>query len=315
MEVELEESGAVVTGVVGASISPFASDGLDEAFGLAIGLRAIGASEEMMEAQIFAGGGEEFWSIGRALVGEDGADGDAVGPVEGDGLVESVQDAGGFFIWEEGGKSQTGVIVDGDVEGLGASAWIAVRTVTSGANAWLVETAKLFNIKMKQLSGRGAFVTDDGRLRRIEGSQAVETMALEDAGEGSFWDGKNHEDLSVRTALTTQSEDLVFESWWGFARLAQWDGGTIVERQSGAGELGAFEPLANSFFTDGEGGGWSAQRAALREMLLDHFSSHERGECGISVHVESEVWQAVEYRSTTNLSDPQSADNVLKHDT
>ena len=47
MEVEGEEGGAVVTGVIGTGISPFAGEGLDEAFGLAVGLRAIGTSEEM----------------------------------------------------------------------------------------------------------------------------------------------------------------------------------------------------------------------------------------------------------------------------
>jgi len=60
MEIEREEGGAVVRGVVRASISPLASDGLDEAFGLAVGLRAIGFGEEMFEAQLVAGGGEEL---------------------------------------------------------------------------------------------------------------------------------------------------------------------------------------------------------------------------------------------------------------
>lgn len=60
MEIEWEERGALDTGVVRACISPLASDGLDEAFGLAIGLRAIGSGEEMAEAEILAGLGEEF---------------------------------------------------------------------------------------------------------------------------------------------------------------------------------------------------------------------------------------------------------------
>jgi hypothetical protein len=60
MEVERKESGAVITGVVRAGISPLASDGLDEAFGLAVGLGAIGFGEEMFEAQLLAGGGEEL---------------------------------------------------------------------------------------------------------------------------------------------------------------------------------------------------------------------------------------------------------------
>ena len=55
MEKEREESGAVVTRVVRASIGPLTSDGLNEAFGLAIGLWAIGFGEEMLEAQLLAG--------------------------------------------------------------------------------------------------------------------------------------------------------------------------------------------------------------------------------------------------------------------
>jgi len=78
------------------------------------------------------------------------------------------------------------MIVDGDVEGLGAGAWIAVGAIACGADAGLMKAAKLFNIKMKQLAGGGAFVTHDRRLGRIEGSQAVEAMPLEDAGKGSF---------------------------------------------------------------------------------------------------------------------------------
>jgi len=78
------------------------------------------------------------------------------------------------------------MIIDGDVKGLDAGAWIAMGTITGGANAGLMKAAKLFNIKMKQIAGRGAFVTQDRRLGRIEGSEAVEAVALEDAGKGSF---------------------------------------------------------------------------------------------------------------------------------
>ena len=120
------------------------------------------------------------------MVSEDGLDGDAVGLVEGDGLAERGQDAGSFFIGQETGKSEAGMVINGDVEGLDAGAWIALGTVAGGADAGLVKTAKLFNIKMKELAGRGAFVTNDGRLGRIERSQTIKAMALEDAGKGSF---------------------------------------------------------------------------------------------------------------------------------
>ena len=64
VEVELEEGGAVVTGVVGTSISPLAGEGLDEAFGLAVGLGAVRACKEMADAQLEAGSGEELGAIG-----------------------------------------------------------------------------------------------------------------------------------------------------------------------------------------------------------------------------------------------------------
>lgn len=46
---------------------------------------------------------------------------------------------------------------------------------------------------------------------------------------GSFRDGKDHEDLSVGTALAMESEDLSFELGRSLARLAVWNGGVIFE--------------------------------------------------------------------------------------
>jgi hypothetical protein len=88
MEIQREEGGALVTGVVRASISPLASEGLDETFGLAIGLRAIGTSKEMAEAELVAGLGKELGAISRAPIGEDTLDVNAVSLVEGEGLME-----------------------------------------------------------------------------------------------------------------------------------------------------------------------------------------------------------------------------------
>ena len=248
MEIEREESGAVGTGVVRASISPFAGDGLDEAFGLAIGLWAIGSGKEMADAQLVAGSGEELGAVGRAAIGEDALDEDAVSLVEGDGLVECGQDAGSFFVREERGKSQAGMVINGDMEGLDTGAWVAMGTVAGGADAGLEKAAKLFNIKMKEFAGSGAFVTQDRRLGRIEGGQAIEAMTSEDAGKGSFGDGKNHEDLGVRTALAAEGEDLVFKLGRRLAWLTSRDGGVIFQTLRRAGKLGTFEPLAYGFF-------------------------------------------------------------------
>ena len=66
VEEEREEGSALVARLIRTSISLFASDGLDEAFGFAIGLGAVGFSEEMFEAELLAGGGEEVGAVSRA---------------------------------------------------------------------------------------------------------------------------------------------------------------------------------------------------------------------------------------------------------
>jgi len=288
VEIERETLGAVVAGVVGAGVSPLASEGLDEAFGLAIGLGAIGSGEEVPEAEIFAGGGKELGAIGRAAIGEDGLDGDAVSAVKGQRLVERGEDAGDFFVGEERGESEAGMVINGDVKGLDAGAWVAVGTVAGGADAGLEKAAKLFNIKMKQLAWGSAFVADDRRLGRVERGEAVEAMTLEDAGKGSFGDGEDHKDLSVGTALAAEFQDLNFEEGRSFAWLAAWDGGVILQAGREVGGRGAGEPLADGFLGNGEGGGGAAQRTATGGVEVNHFGSHLGSEFGISVHVVHE---------------------------
>jgi len=140
----------------------------------------------MFEAQLLARSCKEFGAISRAAIGENALDGDAVSMVEGEGLVQGSQDAGSFFIWKETGKGQTGMVIDGDMEGFGAGAWVALGTVTGSANAGLMKAAKLFNIKMKELAWGGAFVTPNRRLGWIQRAQAIEAVALKDTGKGSF---------------------------------------------------------------------------------------------------------------------------------
>ena len=60
VEEERKEGCAMIGGVIGAGIGPLAGEGLDEALGLAIGLRTIGPGEAVANAELLAGGGEEF---------------------------------------------------------------------------------------------------------------------------------------------------------------------------------------------------------------------------------------------------------------
>ena len=80
-------------------------------------------------------------AVGGAVVGHDGGDFDFVAGKEVDALAEGGDGAWDFFVFEDGGETEAGVIVDGDVEGFGAGALIAIGAVTCGADARFMESA------------------------------------------------------------------------------------------------------------------------------------------------------------------------------
>ena len=75
-------------------VSPFAQSGLDEAFGLAVGAGCVGTSEAVTDIELGAGLAEVAGAIAGAIVGEQGANLDAVQGVESQGIVQ--EGAGGL---------------------------------------------------------------------------------------------------------------------------------------------------------------------------------------------------------------------------
>ena len=314
MKVMSKEGGTMVTGSIGSGVGPLAGEGLDEALGLAVGLGPIGSGEAVFAAEFLAGGGEEFGAISGAAVGEQALDLDAVELVKGEGLEQGVQGAGDFFVWEEAGEGEAGMVVDGDVEGLDAGAWIAVGAVAGGADAGLGEAAELLDVEVEEVAGEVAFVAEDGRFGRFEGSEAVEAVAAQDAGEGGFGDGQDHADLGVGTALAAQGDDLGFELRGGLAGLVPRGGGMVREPLREVLGLGASEPAPDGLFADAVSNRGGAQGETELMVSERHLGSRQRGERGISVHVVRAGGRWVESSSTTSLPDPCCADNLLKHD-
>jgi len=314
MKIVRKEASSVVAGVIGAGIGPLASNCLDEAFGLAIGLRAIRTGEAVFDAELLASGGEEPGAISGAAIGEQALDGDAVVLVEGDGLAQSVEGTGDLFVGVETGESEAGVVVDGDVEAFDAGAWIALGAVAGGADAWACEAAQLLDVEVKEIAGRVAFVADDGRFWRLQGSQSLEAVAAQDAGEGGLGDGQDHLNLSVRTTLAAQGQDLGFKLGGSLAWLEQRSRRTVVEAQGKALLFGASEPAADGLFANAESGCCGPQGEAELVVPESHLGSRQRGKFGISVHVVRAGRRWVECSSTTSLPDPFRADNLLKHD-
>jgi hypothetical protein len=286
MKVVGKEGSSVVTGVIRTSISPLAGDGLDEAFRLAVCLRAIGFSEEMGEAEFMAGSGEELGAIGWAAIGEELLDGEAVSGVEAEGQVQSLEDALGAFVREETGEGEAGVIIDGDVETFDAGAWIAEGAVTGGAHARAIKAAELLDIEVEKFAGRGAFVAPRRRFGRIQSGEPIEVMTAQDAGESGLGDRENHHNLSVGASLAAQSEDLGFELRSGLAGLTMRHRRTIDQASGKAALFGASQPATDGLFADAEGDGSGTQGEAELRVLEGHLGPGERSKSGISVHVD-----------------------------
>ena len=99
-------------------VGPFAKQGLDETFGLAVGTRRIGAGTLVFDFKFAAGGSKLVGAIGASIVGEQGADLDAVALIEGEGVVQKADSGFGLLIGKHLGKGKARVVVDGHVQGL-----------------------------------------------------------------------------------------------------------------------------------------------------------------------------------------------------
>ena len=184
VEEEVRKKGsAVVTGLIRSGISPLADDGLDEAFGFAIGLRAIRSGDEMFDPQLTASGGEESGAVGRAAIGEEALNGDAMSLIELDGLMESVEDAGDGFVRQQTGESQAGMIVNGDMQAFDSGVAITNGAIAGGADAGTCETAQF-------LEARGGGARRDGRVRNARPGAWEVREQRDDGGRGDATRGR-----------------------------------------------------------------------------------------------------------------------------
>ena len=285
MKVVGKEGSAVITGVIGAGVGPLAGDGLDEAFGFAIGLRSIGPGKEMLEAEFLAGSGEGFGAIGGAAIGQELLDVDAMSGVKADGLLQSAEDTLSSFVGEQASESEAGVVVDGDVQAFEAGAGIALSAVPGGANPGAGEAAELLDVEVEEGAGMVAFVAPRWRFGRFQRREAIEVMTAQDARKSSLGDGQNHHNLGVGAALAAQSQDLGFELGADLARLGERPRGTIGQALGEPSLASPGEPAPDRLLADAESEGGGAQREVELGVLQSHLGSSERSQSGISVHV------------------------------
>src|SRR5690606_14386391 len=103
-------------GWVGDGVGPFPERGLDEAFGLAVGLWRVRPGADVLEAELAAGPGESPCPVAGTVVGHDAADGDAEACVVGDRGLEKGDGTLLPFVRQDLREGDTRSIVDADVD-------------------------------------------------------------------------------------------------------------------------------------------------------------------------------------------------------
>src|ERR1017187_10169912 len=198
--------------LVETGVGPLANGSLDEAFGLAIGARSVNASAGVSEMQIATGLCKEGGAEARTVVGHDATDLDAqVGEV-GHGLAEEVAGGGSFFIGQQGGEGDAGVVVDGDIKKLQIGRAGFILGIAGDAMAGLVDTSQLLNVDVQQVAGSGKFVADDGH-GGLQHSDLVQLEPGKDAAHGGPAQAGGLGDANPGPTLASQPLHAIDQFW------------------------------------------------------------------------------------------------------
>ena len=101
-------------------VSPFAQSSLDEAFGFAVGLGRVRTGAAVFEAHLRTSLAKVVGAVAAAVIGEQGADADAVAGEKVNRVFEEGDGGGSFLVGQDLSEGETGVVIDGDVQGFPA---------------------------------------------------------------------------------------------------------------------------------------------------------------------------------------------------
>jgi hypothetical protein len=190
---------------------------LDEAFGFPVGARAVGSGAEVTQSEPSAGGGEAVRDVAAAVVGHDAGDFDAVAGVPGNQSSKEGGSGRGSFVSQDFGISQTGSVVDGDVNELPADTSGTLSVVAGDAVADDSDAAQFLGVDMNELSGMVSLVAADGFLR-VEVLEPGEALPSQYAGHRGRARADSRGDLGAGLPTSAQSEDLFDNVGMGLTR-------------------------------------------------------------------------------------------------
>jgi hypothetical protein len=207
---------------------------------------------------------------------------------EGESEVEEGNDAASSLVREDGGKSESRVVVDGDMKVFPAGAASVIELAVPGdAVPWADNASEFLDVEVEEISRSGAFVAYD-RRRRLERGQTVQTVAAKNAADGGLGELGLGGDLKAWQLTAAKSEDPSHpervRGGRGRRRL-----GRAVRKAGEAFGLEASEPFVDRTFRKTESGRDGGDRLMTLENPMDHLGSTQRGESGLTMHVHAAV--------------------------
>ena len=173
MEPAWHVGGSLVGVVIRFCVEPFAQGALDEAFGLSVGARAVWPGADMAQLIAPACGSEVMAFVGWPVIGHDALDGDAVSGEESQRALEESDGVGFALVGQDLGVSETGGVIDGDVERLPAG---AAPVALACAMADAIDASEFLGVDVDEFTRPLALVAD-GLGAFIESLEAAEAAA------------------------------------------------------------------------------------------------------------------------------------------
>jgi hypothetical protein len=319
VEVSRETVGSVDGGWVGPFVSPLAKQGLDEAFGLSIGLRVVGLCPQVTELEPLADS-IELGLVAGSVVGHYRLDGYAAVLEPGDRASEKASRARGSFIRQDLGVSHARSVVDGDMDELPADASNTGGAVTVDAMSNTSDTTQLLDVDVDQFAGPISLVSDD-RLLGLEALEPRQAMASQDPGHGRRAQPHARCDLRARIPSLAQTQHVLNPVRVGLPRHPM-RAGTAVDQGRLAGLGKSPLPL------EGRPPGYTGRRGGPGHGHPSDDPLNEQGSTGwatsgivVKLHLGSFGWPLA--LNTSSLTDPgpdgqlqtRTVNNVLRNDT
>jgi len=225
-------------------VGPFPDGGLDEAFCFSVCSWSIDSGSDVSCVEgvtlFFEAIGEEAGSV----IGHDAAQADVVLSEVSCCLAKKKACRDRLFIGHHGHVGHAGVVVDGDVEELPASAASLVLGIAGDAVSGLVDAGQLLDIDVQQVSGTYMFVPV-GRQFWFEHADLIELKPGEDAADSGAAETCHLCDLNAGLALPPQLPDVLSYRLWGAARGSMRARAEVGQPRQAQGAITA-EPLGST---------------------------------------------------------------------